>query len=136
MRQMLDTGFGMTRRKIVPLNLARWAAGLVLPVLTTTTSVPAARVLPDDATTDFKEVGIRGTGSGKDFKELGSGSAIAPNWVIGVAHVGGKVFIEEGKVYPIDQKVFHKVDKGESAELALYHLAKPVPIHADILTKQ
>jgi hypothetical protein len=99
-------------------------------------AIPGARVFPGDATADFKAVGILGTGSGKDFKQLGSGVAIAPNWVIGVAHVGGKVFIQEGKEYPIDKKVFHKVDKGESADLALYHLTKPVPIHADILAKQ
>ena len=74
-----------------------------------------------------------GTAAGGAFKLNGCGVAISQDWVIGVAHVGGNVFVEDGKQYPITQKIIHKATGGEPADLAMYHLGKPVPVYSPIL---
>ena len=102
--------------------------------LTYATNAHLGAVFPDNPTTDYKAVGIVGTSDGSGAVKLnGCGVAISENWVIGVAHVGGNVFIEDNKPYPIVQKIIHKAAGGEPADLALYRLGKPVPVYAPIL---
>jgi len=98
-------------------------------------SVPAPAVFPDNPTNDYKAVGMIGNVTGKTFKQNGCGVAIAPTWVVGVAHVGGNVFVEEKTVYPIIKKITIKLKDGESPDLALYQLAKPVPYQAEFLNR-
>jgi hypothetical protein len=64
---------------------------------------------------------IGSTKAGK-FQMSGCGVAIAPGWVIGVAHIGGDTFMQEGKSYRIAKKIIHKAASGEPADLALYKL--------------
>ncbi len=96
-------------------------------------NVGGAAVFPDHPTSDYKAVGVIGTSAGGTFKLNGSAVAISEDWVIGVAHVGGNVFVEDGKQYPIVQKIIHKAFTGEPADLAMYRLGKPVPVYAQIL---
>lgn len=105
----------------------------VLAVLLFVHKIEAATVFPDNPTTDYKAVGMVGTAADGAFKLNGCGVAISPDWVIGVAHVGGNVFVEDGKQYPIVQKIIHKASPGEPADLAMYRLGKPVPDYAQIL---
>lgn len=90
----------------------------------------AAAVFPDKPTNAYKAVGMIGRVSGGRFSQSGCGVAISPDWVIGVSHVGGNVFVEEGRQYPIVQKI---IAKEQSADLALYKLGSPVPDFARLL---
>ena len=93
----------------------------------------AFAVFPDKPTTGYRAVGMIGSTSTGAFKLSGSGVAIAPQWVIGVSHVGGTVFVQGGRHYPIEKKTIHKVTTGEPADLALYKLSKPVTAYMPIL---
>jgi len=116
--------------------LRRGAASLGCLLAATTISVPAAAVFPDNPTTEFKAVGMIGNYVGGNFKMNGCGVAIAPNWVIGVAHVGGNTFEQDGKFYPIAKKIIYKSSDGkEPADLAVYRLAIPCTYRADLQTK-
>lgn len=99
----------------------------VLFGLALTLSAASPAVFPDKPTTGYKAVGMIGKVSSGVFSQSGCGVAISPDWVIGVSHVGGTVFLENGAQYPIVQKVIPKSESGEPADLALYKLGKPVP---------
>ena len=96
-------------------------------------SATAAATFPDKPTSDYKAVGMIGSDKTGSFKQIGCGVAIAPDWVISVSHVGGNIFVENGKSYAITEKVVYKASESEPADLALYKLAEPVPSFSPIM---
>ena len=106
-------------------------------MLTTLIFIAAAgrgsRIFPDNPTSNFKSVGMIGLVNGSSFTVKGCGVAIAPKWVIGVGHVGGTTFIEDGHRYAVIKKIAFKADAGEPADLALYSLDRPVKDYSPIL---
>src|SRR5436190_17099969 len=105
----------------------------LLTLIAFLTAPSAFAVFPDRPTSDFKSVGMIGSDKDGRFKLAGCGVAISPNWVVGVSHVGGQFFFQDGHRYRIVQKIAYKSeDGGEPADIAVYRLGNPVANYATI----
>lgn len=115
--------------------LRRPCVALALLLLGTGISVPAGGVFSDATGNGPRCVGMVGRMQSGVFKQSGCGVAISPNWVIGVSHVGGDTFMQDGKSYAIEQKIVQPVVDGVQGDLALFKLSKPVPTYAEVLLR-
>lgn len=109
----------------VPKFICVWACVLA--------ATAAHAVFPDNPTSDYRSVGMIGRLDGGAFRQSGCGVAISAEWVISVAHVGGSLFVENDKQYPIVQKVVYKASEGEPADLVLFKLGQPVSDFTPVL---
>jgi len=97
------------------------------------TSLTSSHVIfPDHPTNDFKSVGeVFKTYGDRAWNPTGSGVAIAPHWVISVAHVGGNLFIQDGKQYTIAKKIQYK-EGAEPADLALFYIPETIKYYSPL----
>lgn len=96
-------------------------------------SVPATVTFPDRPTKDFKSVGevFKAYGD-RAWNPTGSGVAIAPHWVLSVAHVGGNLFVQEGKQYTIAKKMAYEDGTDKPADLALFYIPETIKYYSPI----
>lgn len=78
-------------------------------------------IFPNVAEPEFRAVGRMGNWDGSNFSIGGSATAISPYWVIGVSHVGGNTFEQDGIKY----QVLQKINDG-NVDLAVYRVQGPL----------
>jgi hypothetical protein len=90
-------------------------------------------IFPNKVETGFASVGSLVTQQNGRWTVMGSGVAIAPNWVLTVAHTTGTHFqISPSVRVPIVQRITHTSSSG-NADLALLKLGQPVNIVSKVL---
>ncbi|HMS55316.1 MAG TPA: hypothetical protein PKA27_07920 [Fimbriimonadaceae bacterium] len=99
---------------------------LLVPVLLAAAATAQA-VFPNNPESGFPAVGMCGDWNGTTFTQWGTGTAVAPNWVLTARHVGGTHFWQNGTYYAVQQKFYHP-----QADLALWRMSSSIPSYAPI----
>ncbi|HRJ95093.1 MAG TPA: trypsin-like serine protease [Fimbriimonadaceae bacterium] len=90
-------------------------------------------IFPNNAEPGMRSVGSLVTLQSGRWTVMGSGVAIAPNWVLTVAHTTGTHFqISPSQRIPIVQRITHTSNSG-NADLALLKLGQPVTTVSKVL---
>lgn len=95
--------------------------------------VSAFAIFPNNVEPGFASVGSLVTQQSGRWNVMGSGVAIAPNWVLTVAHTTGTHFqVSPSRRIPIIQRITHASASG-NADLALLKLSQPVTTVSKLL---
>lgn len=84
-------------------------------------------VFPNNPEAGYPAVGMCGDWNGSAFTQWGTGTAVAPTWVITARHVGGTHFFQNGVYYAVQQKFYHP-----QADLALWKMTAQIPSYAPV----